>query len=249
MREIATHALLVVTLLLPAATGRAAAQEPEEEASEHVPRISLGVYGGITTFGTFLEQRVGDREREITAESVPSAGVSLGYDPWRNTGLRVAVAWSPGELKFEDDTGDGGTTLDRSDVAGFDAFVVTLELVQFLLDDRKPVAPYAMGGLSWTAWRFDEATLADEAVVAPGGESTLTRFGETASVGLQIRPARDLAVRVELTTALLGNPFEGGEALRIPEGETISEPSRTSRRTLGIGLIYSFGGEEDDDGR
>lgn len=252
IREIAIQALLVVTLVLPAATGRAAAQEPAENAAEFVPRFSVGAYGGSTTFGTFLEQRVADREREVTAEAVLSGGISVGYDPWRNTGLRAAVSWSPGELRFEDDTGDGGTTLDRPAVGEFHAVAFTVELVRFLMDERNMVAPYAMGGISWTVWSFDEATLAD-AVVAPGEKSTLTRFGETASVGVQIRPARDFVVRLELTTALLGNPFEGSESLRVvSDGETFSEPSRTSRRTLGIGLVYSVGfagGEEDDDGR
>lgn len=247
--EFTIRALLAVVLLLPVAADGATAQEPEEEEElpGFVPRLSYGVHGGIATFGSFLDQRVGDREREVTAEAVPAAGVSLGFDPWRFTGVRTAIAWSPGELKFKDDTGDDGTTLDQPGLGNFDAFVFTLELVQFLFDESERVAPYAMGGLSWTVWNFDESTFVDDAVISPTGKGAFTRLGETASVGLQIRATRRLNVRLEFTTARLGNPFDGSESLRALGGEIFEKPSRVTKRTLGIGIHYSLGGEEEPD--
>jgi len=245
-------ALLALALLL-AATGGARAQEAEEGGAisrftTFSPRVSFGAYGGLSTFGSFLEQGVGEREREVTAGSVPSAGVSAGFDWWRLTGIRTAIAWSPGELEFEDETGDDGTMLDRSDVGDFDAFVFTLELVQFLFDESQRVAPYAMGGLSWTLWNFDRSTLADDAIASPTGKDTFIRRGETASIGVQVRAHPDLLIRVEFTTARLGNPFDGNRALQAPGGETFNEPSKVSRTTFGIGVVYHLGEESDEEG-
>jgi hypothetical protein len=66
----------------------------------------------------------------------------------------------------------------------------------------------------------------------PGGMSTL---------GLQYKVADAWRVRLEASSATIGNPFTGNDSFRPTDGFTIDEPTRVRRTDFRLGLAYTFG--------
>lgn len=109
MKAMVVSAATLFTLLIAPDRGRA------QGKWDFRPRVTLEAYGGVSTFGRFLEQEFDDGERELTASSALAVGGSIGIWPWAKTGVRAAFTVSPTEFEFEDDT---GTDTDRPRCGG-----------------------------------------------------------------------------------------------------------------------------------
>ncbi len=235
MRWVTTGAVLAGAVFLP---DDAAAQRRGQFPDA---RFTVEVFGGVADYGRFLEQYaiVDDffGQRELTASTALALGVSVGAFAWEKTGVRLGFTWSPTELEFKDDSGIDVEVLDDDDLADLSAYVLSLDLMRFLLNPSRRFAPYASAGIAATWWSLGDDGGLDEIL---SGDDTHFRWGGMGSIGAQYRVNRNIGVRGEIATMGLGNPFDGNDAFRTATGLTFDEPSSVRLTRITLALTYSF---------
>ncbi len=234
-------AVTALFVFLPALAGSAVAQGrghrfEESERPAPLRRVSVGVMGGMFTFGRFLEQHVTGGDRELKAGASPGFAGSLDLNVGKQTAVRASFLYAPATLEFRDDTGTGSTRLDRNNLADLHAAVVSGDVLQFVVDQRRPIAPYAVAGFAAGFWSLNNA--ADEIAGGASG-SRETRFGSVVGVGVQLRATPGLALRLEATSDRLGNPFDGNDSFRVTSGDTFDEPSKSDVNRISLALVFS----------
>ncbi|MDX1531727.1 MAG: hypothetical protein R3362_09395, partial [Rhodothermales bacterium] len=206
------------------------------------PRLSVEVFGGVSTYGRFLEQRIdmGDafRDRELRARPGLSLGLAGTYRLAAKTGVRLGFTYTTSELEYFDDTGDDRDVLDSGAGANIASVVGAAEVVQYFLEGEGTVVPYAVAGVSGVLWTLDP----EGDIVAAGGEDSALRIGGVTGVGLEVRPNEQFLVRVEINAATLGNPFDGPTSFGVEDaGETVfDEPDIVTALRASLGVGYTF---------
>jgi hypothetical protein len=236
--------LLCAAVLIPG--GQANAQAGEVAGVFNwlfkIPRWNVDLHAGIGNYGRFLldtpfEDLDDLRERELRGRGNVTVGGGIGGTPLPRLGFRLGVNHTWSTLEFRDDTGIGSSLLDDDDLADLRQWIVSAELIRYLLVESATVSPYASGGFLASWWKLD----AEEIDVAtPNGDSHF-RWGATGTIGVQFRLSRDWRARVEAATASIGNPFTGNESFIILGGHPIDEPGRVSKRDFRLALQYSWG--------
>jgi hypothetical protein len=224
--------------------GLALMATPAERASTQekmAPRFTVEAYGGAATFGRFLEQRIGGAgERELSASPALAVGGAVGVRPWRSAALRLGFTWAPTELEFENDRGLGGE-LEEEGLTDLNAYVLSLDVLSYFFGEDRRLAPYAVAGVVGGWWSLEEGEeFGAGEIVAE--EDTQFRSGTVLGTGLQFRATPRLLLRLEATTAQLGNPFDGEDAFRVSSGTTFDEPERVPVTRFTVNLAYAFGG-------
>jgi opacity protein-like surface antigen len=232
--------------------GLALVAAPLEQASTQeamAPRFTVEAYGGASTFGRFLEQRIGGAgERELTANTALAVGGSVGLRAWDRASVRLGFTWSPTELEFEDDRDLGVGDFDEEALTDLDAYVLSLEVLSLVLGEERRLSPYAVAGIAGGWWSLDgedEAEFGageDHATLATEDGDTQFRPGGVLGTGLQLRATPRLLIRLEAATFRLGNPFDGDESFRVASGQTFDEPERVGMNRFTLNLAYAFGG-------
>lgn len=203
-------------------------------------RFTLELFGGLADYGRFLEQYVlvvdflG--QREVTANTALALGGSVDAFIWDRTGVRLGFTWSPSDLEYRDDSGLDVEVLDEDEVADLSVYVLSLDLMRFLLDPARRFAPYAAAGITAAWWSLGD----DDAGEIITTDDTHFRWGGTGSVGLQFRANRNIGLRAEVATMALGNPFDGNDAFVTDTGLTFDEPSTVRFTRITLALTYSF---------
>lgn len=65
--------------------------------------LTIESYGGTTLFSRFLEQRLDEGDRELTAETAPNAGLALSCRAWDKAGIRISGSFVPASLRISDE--------------------------------------------------------------------------------------------------------------------------------------------------
>lgn len=235
-RRAAAVAVAVVAFTISAVTP---ARAQEEEARAVRPSLTVELYGGGAGFGRFVEQHVGPPptfQRELTAAEAFALGGSLGLWPWAKTSVRLAVTYAPTELEYRDDTGTGSKAGDQEHLADLSALVFSGEVMRFLVDSRRRLAPYATGGVAVVRWGLADQQRVDDISAV---HERQTRLGALGGVGLQVRLGWALATRLELNSFALGNPFDGRDSYLTTTGTTFDEPSTVWLTRITLGLTYT----------
>lgn len=255
-------ALLAAALLVLSGTatpGAAQRYDDDDEDDGRAPGVTLELFGGAADFGRILEQVavadvttvdgvivIGDRvQRELTAGTAFTFGGSVGVWLWDETGARLGLTWAPTELEFDDDTPlNDDDLLDVDDVADLGVLVLSLDVLQYLVDpDENTVAPYANAGFAATWWDLDEEDDdEDDAEAILGDDDSEFRWGGLGGIGIQVGLADKWALRAEATTFALGNPFDGDDAFDVanPAFVTFDEPSTVRMTRFSLALTYNF---------
>ena len=208
--------------------------------------VTVEIFAGVADFGRFLEEYVFDDddddtffdllgEREITAKTALAIGAAVGARIWERTEVRLGFTFSPTELEFKDDTGFDLDRLDRDDVADLNVFVLSLDVIRYLLDPTRRLTPYASAGLTanWCNLGDDGS---DEIVAV---DETQFRWGGFGSIGAYYRINRRLGAKLEIATMALGNPFDGDNAYVSVDGIKFDEPSSVRMSRITLMLTYS----------
>lgn len=228
--------LLLVLLLAPGAWAQRAAP-----AGGLAPAFRVEVGGGAATYGRMLEQYAGGGERELSAVTGAAVHGAVGVEVFGAV-VRLGASYQPTEFEWRDDSGTGSETLSDDDVGDLSLTTLSAEVQRAFGPAGLPVRPFASGGLALGLWSFDS-----DGRVVDGGDTdgTLARLGATGSVGLEARLSERLALVLEASTATIGNPFDGEEALRTAEPDgpftdpalTFEEPDRVTSTRLRAGLV------------
>ncbi|HEX6940785.1 MAG TPA: hypothetical protein VF158_15320 [Longimicrobiales bacterium] len=201
--------------------------------------ITVEVFGGLADYGRFLEQFASSDgftgQREVTASTALALGAAVGAYPWEKTGVRLGFTWSPTDIEFEDDSGTDVDILDEDDLADLSVYVLSLDVIRFLLDPSERFTPYASGGITAAWWHLGDD---DGEILAV--DETHFRWGGFGSIGLQYRATRHIGARLEVATMGLGNPFDGNNAYRTATGVTFDEPSTVRLTRITLAVTYSF---------
>lgn len=227
------------------------------QAQRQEPRFAFEVYGGVATYGRFVEQFAAAGERELSGSTGLAVGASLGFFPsiWgiNDIAARIGFMWTESDFEFENDDPDVPDDFDDDDAdAGeFKTYTVSANVMKFLGDADDRVAPYGIAGVSGTWWSLDdgEDDGDGDGVGTFGlvrqtldGDETVFRFGGMGGLGLQIRATDALAIRLEAARHEVRNPFDGDgeDAFGISTGQTFDEPSRVGVNRLSLGLTYTL---------
>jgi len=196
-------------------------------------------YGGWTTNGEFLLQRVGaaNDQRVLLTSGSWNAGGGVGVDILKRLGGRLTYTHSSGDLVFRTDNGDGSAVLNANNLATLKSDVLGAELIHFMMPVRSRINPYASIGLLGAWWKLADET---STIVASGG-STQFRWGANASAGAEIGISDGLFARLEWNTASIGSPFSGADSYTVPTGTPIDEPTSVNKTDWRVTLLYRFG--------
>jgi hypothetical protein len=227
--------------------------QPVQGQDSMEPRFFIEAGGGAALFGRFLEQEQGrfTPERELTASTSGVVRAALGVRPWAKSAVRLAFAWAPTEFEFESDAGlDLDDDFDEEDgLSDLNTYVLSLDVLRFLSDERTRFAPYATAGIAGVWWSMEEGDngfgtgTGERVIVSPAGDDSQFRPGTVFGVGLQVRATQSLLLRLEANSYRLGNPLDGENAFRVTTGgRVIDEPDWVSMNRLTLGLAYVFGG-------
>lgn len=233
-----------------AAAVTAAALFPAEASGQRSPRaefpeahLTFELFAGLANYGRFLEEYPIDfdddlsllGQREVSADNALAIGASFGVRVWEKTGVRLGFTFSPTELKFEDDSGIDSDFLDEDDLADLNVFVLSLEIIQFLLDPNRRWSPYASAGITANWWNLGDDGSGEIVAV----DETQFRWGGMGALGVQYRANRNLGVRLEVATMALGNPFDGNSSYRTTTGIAFDEPGHVRLSRITLALTYS----------
>lgn len=225
--------------MIAAATTAILSAMPVATAGAQVPSVplefSVGGHVGASLFTEFIEQNVGNRERELNAQTAPTFGGSISLSRGPLTDVRLSGDWTHTDIEFEDDTGDDSDDLDEEELAQVNLFLAQLAIVRYVLTPDQPIAPFLTLGFNVAFWMLDE-----EAGGAVGAEDeTQIRYGATAGVGARFRVDPRIGVRIEIDRVVVGNPFDGDNAFRVG-GDTFDEPSVVGVTRFIGGLSYTL---------
>jgi opacity protein-like surface antigen len=222
------------------------------QTADDVPAFAVEVFGGAATFARFVEQRVtdatgGERERELTASTALAVGGALNLRLWEKTTVRVGFTYSPTELEFEDDSGTGegaGAGAGEDGLRDLNLYAGSVSLLRLLGPADLPVRPYAVGGVAGGWWSLEDtpADAATAGLIVGGDDETQFRLGALTGIGLQLRVAQQVLVRLEASRLTTRNPFDGEDALRVTAGGTFDEPETVGVNRFSLGLAWAFGG-------
>lgn len=231
-------------------------------AQKQEPRFTLAAYGGVASYGRFVEQFAAEgfgavRERELSAGTGAAVGGSLGFFPsiWgiNDIAARVGFQWTTSEFEFENDDPRVPDDFDddEAEAADFNTYTASVDVMKFLGNASGRVAPYAIAGVSGTWWSLDDGEDEDDidgvgtfGSVRPtlDGDDTVFRIGGIGGLGLQIRATDAFAIRLEAARYEIRNPFDGDgeDAFGISTGATFDEPNRVGVNRLSLGLTYTL---------
>jgi opacity protein-like surface antigen len=253
----ATAGAALVALTLNASQGEAQRWRGRNAWPE--PKFTVEVYGGIASFGEFLEQYAIDiddedivlfdgiiGQRELRAGNAFTLGAAIAYRVWDKTDARLGFTWAHSELKYEDDTGLNLDFLDDDDLADFNVYVLSLEVLRFIFDHTCRLNPYLVAGINGAWWHLDDVVNFVVGVGFPRdgfvtSDQTQFRFGGSAGLGLQYRISPQFSARLEVDAFGLGNPFDGENAWVPVTGVTFDEPSHVAMGRYTLHVTYSFG--------
>ena len=203
------------------------------------PNWNLFAHAGSMTGGQFLLEQSGtipSGERALRSADAFSFGGGVGVDLLPRMGWRLDFTYASSDLQYRTDIGNGSRAFDVDDLATLSSYVLSVEILRYMLPATSAITPYASAGLLGAWWTLDERTPA--AVV---GDGTEFRFGALASLGLQLAYGNHLRARLEAVTASSRNPFTGRDSFMATTGATIDEPGRVSRTDWRLVGVYSFG--------
>ncbi|HEY8468629.1 MAG TPA: hypothetical protein VIL18_03250 [Longimicrobiales bacterium] len=183
-------------------------------------------------------------QRKLTAGNSFSWGLALSARVLARTAARLAFNWTRMDLEYEDDTGIGSELFDQDDIGELTSTTLGLELMRFLLPEWRRFNAYGTAGVNITWWSLDDAFPAFLAV-----DDTHVRLGGSAGLGLQYRPSRRFAIRLEAATLAPGNPFTGEDSFVPRTGLTIDEPSHVRQTNFRVHFAYTFGRLHRERGR
>lgn len=232
----------------------------ELAAQRVAPRFTAELFGGLGTYGRFLEETVVLptnamtvilAERELTGDNAFTLGGAIGMRVLDGTTVRLSFTWANTNLEYEDDSGLDVDTLDEDDLADLSNWILAVEVLKFAMDERHRLSPYATGGVVVTWWTLDD----DDTTEIISQHDTQFRFGGVGGLGLQYRATDRIGVRLEANIFALGNPFDGNDSYVTRATITgardfpddlgmvlkLDEPSTVRFSRFTIGVTYSFG--------
>lgn len=249
-RLIPLLALLGASFAMPiTASAQRGRSDEEPRWFAGFPNWTVELYVGLANQSRFLLQALPDDfddfdgitpQRELRADNSFSWGGSVAATILPRTSVRLAFTRTSTDLEYEDDTGTGSDIFDVDDVAELASNVLSLEVIRTLFPARARLTPYGGLGIALTWWNLDEESLLP-LIVAGDGDDTQFRFAGVAVLGMQYRPARRWAIRLEATTFKIGNPFTGDESYIPVTGFTIDEPSHVRQTHFRLAAAYTFG--------
>lgn len=247
IRLIPMAALLGASLVMPDGVS-AQRGRPAEEAQWFAgrPYWTLELYGGVANQGRFLLQSLPGElqgvtpQRELRADNSFSWGGAVSAMILPRTAVRIAFTRMSTDLEYEDDTGVRSGTFELGDVAGLDSNVLSFEAIRTLFPTWARLTPYGGFGVALVWWNLDEVGPAPP-IIAGDGDHTQFRLGGVAILGMQFRPARRWAVRLEASTFGIGNPFTGNASFVPVTGFTIDEPTHVRQTHIRLAAAYTFG--------
>ncbi len=207
-----------------------------------IPNYNVGINGGIGNYGRFLLQHptrsTADlTERELRGLHAWTVGGEVGGTILPRVGVQLSYNFTRSDLAWRDDTGTGSELLDVNDLGDLSHSVVGLELIRYMFLENSKITPFATAGVLATWWGMEGGA---QGLSRPDSE-TQFRWGGTGSVGLQFRLWEDFRLRLDATTATVGNPFTGRDSYIADFGRTIDEPSRVRKTDFRLGLAYTWG--------
>lgn len=235
----------MAALLLAATTPQeAAAQRRGRNTTTRLPAFTIEAYTGFSTFSRFIEQDVlmGNQlppigQRSLNADVAFVLGGAIGAWLWDGTAARLGYTWATTEYKYEDSSGLDRSLLDLDDLNDLNTHIISLEVIQMILDPRRRVTPYILGGLNGEFWVLGDRER-DDAILTTDGSQF--RWGGSAGFGLQIRASQPLAIRLEANRFILGSPFRGRTAFHPAFGLTFDKPDNVTMPRYTLGLVYTF---------
>ncbi len=235
----------LASLLLAAVPNNATAQRRGREPAWRTPAFTIEVYTGFSTFSRFIEQDVlpdGNTlppigERSLNADVAFVLGGSLGAWIWDGTAARIGYTWATTDFEYRDSSGRDRELLDLDDLNDLNTHIISLEVIQLILDPRRRIAPYLLAGINGEFWVLGDRERADAILTTNGSQF---RWGGSGGIGLQIRASRPLAFRLEASRFILGSPFRGRTAFRPAFGLTFDKPDNVTMPRYTLGLVYTF---------
>jgi outer membrane protein with beta-barrel domain len=237
--------LLWIAAMIPGSQANAQGRETRNVLGQlfKIPRWNVDLHAGIGNYGRFLLDTPFDdfiddfRERELRGTGAFTLGLGVGATPLPRVGFRLGASHTWSNLEFRDDTGIGTDVLDDDDVGNLRQWLISAEVIRYLLLESSKFTPYGSGGILASWWHLDEEDLE---LTAPSG-NTHFRWGATGMIGLQFRLSKQWRARVEAATASIGNPFTGNESFLVIDDHKIDEPSRVRKTDFRVALQYSWG--------
>ncbi|MGH7471143.1 MAG: hypothetical protein ACRENP_24610 [Longimicrobiales bacterium] len=230
---------LCLAVLVPAR--EAAAQSKKIDALNwlfKIPRWNADLHAGFGNYGRFLLESPVEPfdflERELRGRGAFTIGVGFGGTFMPRTGFRLGVNRTWSELAWRDDTGTGSELLDQDDVGDLAQTILSAEIVRYLLLESSKFTPYATAGVLASWWGLNDAT-------GFIGDDTHFRWGATGSIGLQLALRDNIRLRLDATTASIGNPFTGRNSYIADLGRAIDEPSRVRKTEVRLAVGYAWG--------
>lgn len=234
----------VVGLLLMAAPNDAAAQRPGRTAPTRLPAFTIEAYTGFSTFSRFIEQDVLNNnqlppigQRSLNANTAFVLGGALGAWLWDGTAARLGYTWATTDFEYRDSSGLDRSLLDKDDLNDLNTHIISLEVLQMILDPRRRLVPYILAGINGEFWVLGDSEQADAILTTDGSQF---RWGANGGVGLQFRASQPLAIRLEANSFRLGSPFRGRTAFHPAEGLTFDKPDNVTMPRYTLGLVYTF---------
>lgn len=236
MNRVPSWMVAGAAIAILSASSAASAGAIQQQPGRNIPfEFKIGGHAGATLFTEFLEQSVGDRERELNAQMAPTFGASISVGRGPLTEARLSLDWTGTDIEFEDDTGDDGDELDDDGLADLNLALAQLAVVRYFLTPDYPVAPFATLGVNLAFWMLDEE---------PGGavgadDETQIRYGATAGVGARFKVDPRFHIKLEIDRVVIGNPFDGNNAFRVG-GDSFDEPAVVGTTRYIAGLFYTL---------
>lgn len=263
MKTAAKHLTSIVVLMLlsvPLCAPDAQAQDENEDKMQGILNdLTIGANIGSASFGRFLEERLGETgERELTASSNITTGLSVDFRPWTKLGVRAFGSYTPTDLEFEEDTGfefvgvpdpDFDFTedeLEGEDLRNMRVWNFGLEAVRYADLDFFGFTPYITIGFTGNVWSIDDERDDVEAPfqgIIVADDNSLFRWGAMSTLGFEVKVMDGLGLRLEGTALRIRSPFDGDDSWRIRTEtgqEVFDEPSAVRQLRLTAGLAYTL---------
>jgi hypothetical protein len=234
----------VAGLLVAAHPHDAAAQRGGRPTNTRLPAFTIEAYAGFSTVSRFIEQDVlrGNQlpplgQRSLNANTAFVLGGSLGAWLWDGTAARLGYTWATTDFEYRDSSGLDRTLLDVDDLNDLNTHIISIEVIQMVLDPRRRIVPYILAGLNGEFWVLGDPERNDAILTTDGSQF---RWGSSAGIGLQFRVSQPFAIRLEADRFILGSPFRGRTAFHPALGLTFDKPDDVTMPRYTLGLVYTF---------